>query len=775
MTKMAHWAGNSSLTGSGQGIQATASQLEEVLKAARRTPIIDNHAHPLLKPDSLSRYPLLSITTEASGDAIDAAYSSLSHLRAIRQLSSILGCNPTWEAVVGAIEERRIESMDDWVAECFTGIETILIDDGLDSEEDVYEYSWHDSFTRSRCKRIVRIESVAAKLVNEQVAQTSDISDMPEDMLFEAFLQAFGAEITQAIEDPEVVGFKSVICYRTGLDIAKTVDNHGAGKALAELWRICQAEHKPARIQQKALNDFLVHHTADLMERSGQRRKPMQFHVGLGDADITLTKASPAHMQDFIRAHPLLPIVLLHASYPYTREAGYLATVYPNVYADIGEVFPFISRDGQESVVRQILELCPWSKILWSTDGHWFPETYILAILQVREVLGSVLCESVRKGQLGWRAAVELIRAVLFVNSNKLYHLGLAFEPLEGDEFSDSNAASSDLELFQAFLGDDGRGRPAFIRISWVDYTAMTRMRMIPYRKFITNLQERKSPDIGITKACLGVLQTDVVVAGSATGEYRVHPDFSSLKHGPMDGQVNMYADFREKDGSDVALCPRSLLHRAVAAATAQDLRILVGFEIEFVLMDRREPSQESPSKYTVINNDGHAWSTTQYSADPRVHTLLSDMVSELEREGIYVEQIHPEVAPGQFELILPPYEPVEACDTLLHTKEVMSALASAAGFRMTLHPKPFANVCGTGAHTHFSVASKSTGKSDVANYETFYAGILKHLRGILAFTLSSPVSYQRLGDGLWAGGSWVAWGTQNRETALRKIEDSHW
>jgi glutamine synthetase len=30
------------------------------------------------------------------------------------------------------------------------------------------------------------------------------------------------------------------------------------------------------------------------------------------------------------------------------------------------------------------------------------------------------------------------------------------------------------------------------------------------------------------------------------------------------------------------------------------------------------------------------------------------------------------------------------------------------------------------------------------------------------------------MGDGCWAGGRWVAWGFQNRETALRQIENSH-
>jgi len=82
-----------------------------------------------------------------------------------------------------------------------------------------------------------------------------------------------------------------------------------------------------------------------------------------------------------------VPIVLLHASYPWTKEAGYLASVYDNVYADIGEVFPFLSKEGQENAIREILELCPTEKMMWSTDGHWFPETYLLAIIQVREAL----------------------------------------------------------------------------------------------------------------------------------------------------------------------------------------------------------------------------------------------------------------------------------------------------------------------------------------------------------------------------------------------------
>jgi len=367
----------------------TPSQLESVVRAIRHTPIIDNHAHPLLKPEALSQHPLLSITTEASGDAIDAALTSLAHLRAIKQLAALLKCDLTWEAVVNAIELKRIESPEDWTSQCLDGIETILVDDGLDNEDDVYEYSWHDDYTRSGCKRIVRIEAIAARIINRHLL-AKDPAQEPQDV-FRLVLREFDSYVKEAIAFRDVVAFKSVICYRTGLNISRAVDITTAQESFYSLVDSFEAPGPFKRLQHAGLNDLFVHRTAMLISESESRwKKPIQFHTGLGDNDITLTKASPSHLQEFIREYPTVPIVLLHASYPFTREAGYLASVYANVYADIGEVFPMVSRDGQESVVRQILELCPWSKVLWSTDGHWYPETYLLAVTQIRETLETV-------------------------------------------------------------------------------------------------------------------------------------------------------------------------------------------------------------------------------------------------------------------------------------------------------------------------------------------------------------------------------------------------
>jgi predicted TIM-barrel fold metal-dependent hydrolase len=150
-------------------------------------------------------------------------------------------------------------------------------------------------------------------------------------------------------------------------------------------------------VEDKPLNDWLVRQTLNLLRsaKATQPNKPLQLHTGLGDNDINLLRSNPAHLQELIAQHPEIDFVLLHSSYPYTREAGYLACVYPNVYLDLGEVFPMVSRDAQDSIIRESLELVPTTRLLWSTDGHFFPETYWLANKQFRDTLEKVYIPSI--------------------------------------------------------------------------------------------------------------------------------------------------------------------------------------------------------------------------------------------------------------------------------------------------------------------------------------------------------------------------------------------
>ncbi len=362
--------------------------LREVIKT---TPIIDHHAHNLLLEGEQDKHSFLSITTEAAGKALNHTPSTLAHMRAVRQLAEILPCQPNWESVLSNIKNMRVRDSTGWTQKCFKGIETVLIDDGLDLDI-VHPYEWHNQFTRSACRRIVRIERVAEGILKtsyEQHHRSLIRGDLDASKFLVKVIDQFNTAISDSISDPKVVGFKSVICYRTGLEIPRCPELYKVTAAMQLILEHETVIEKLSRMEDEVLSPFLVHLAARLIENSASK-KPLQFHTGLGDNDIRLRFSSPSHLQPFIEMYPSLPIVLLHASYPFTKEAGYLASTYENVYLDIGEVFPMVSQEGQENVVREALELCPSEKLTWSTDGHWFPETYLLAVIQVREAMEHV-------------------------------------------------------------------------------------------------------------------------------------------------------------------------------------------------------------------------------------------------------------------------------------------------------------------------------------------------------------------------------------------------
>ena len=367
--------------------------MDRVREAIRTNPIIDHHAHNLLLPEEQDKHPLMSMTTEASGPALDHTPSTLAHMRAVRQLSEILGCNPHWRFIQHSLKAQQKRTDDAWARRCFEGIETVLIDDGLDLDI-VHPYEWHDRLTRSPCRRIVRIERVAGVILKDLYEQNQNSiieGEFSTSGFLLEFMEKFSEAISRATADDKVVGFKSVICYRTGLAIPpyRELEDEDVEAKLKLILEHENVIEKLSRVENEVLSPLLVHIAARLIERSASP-KPIQFHTGLGDNDIRLRFSSPSHLQPFIEAYPSVPIVLLHASYPFTKEAGYLASTYTNVYLDIGEVFPMVSQEGQENVIREALELCPSEKLTWSTDGHWFPETYLLAVIQVREAMEHV-------------------------------------------------------------------------------------------------------------------------------------------------------------------------------------------------------------------------------------------------------------------------------------------------------------------------------------------------------------------------------------------------
>ena len=179
---------------------------------------------------------------------------------------------------------------------------------------------------------------------------------------------------------------------------------------------------KVPRLSDKSLIDFLITQT---LEVAAKHKIPIQFHTGFGDPDLDLRQANPLHLRFLLEDNRFrdVPIVLLHTSYPYTREAGYLASVYPNVYIGFGLAIPSLSVAGMRNIISQLMELTPVSKLMYSSDAHLIPDLYYLGAKWGRKVLGQVLEDSVKDGDLTVKEAEEMAVAVLRGNSDRVYGL----------------------------------------------------------------------------------------------------------------------------------------------------------------------------------------------------------------------------------------------------------------------------------------------------------------------------------------------------------------
>ena len=136
----------------------------ELAKAAFSYPAIDNHAHPFLSERHRNALAFEGLTTEASGVALPDSIYTLACYRSTAQLAKLFGLkgdDANWD---GVKTKRANLDYKQLCGMCMkpSGIQCILIDDGLSGVADLAEgYRWHDQFTASPTKRIVRIEAVA--------------------------------------------------------------------------------------------------------------------------------------------------------------------------------------------------------------------------------------------------------------------------------------------------------------------------------------------------------------------------------------------------------------------------------------------------------------------------------------------------------------------------------------------------------------------------------------------------------------------------------------
>jgi uncharacterized protein len=114
-------------------------------------------------------------------------------------------------------------------------------------------------------------------------------------------------------------------------------------------------------------------------------------------------------------------VMLLHC-YPYHRTAGYLAHAYPHVYLDVGLA---VNYTGVRStaVVAESLEVAPFGKLLFSSDGFGPAELHHLGALLWRRAMATVLGEWVDAGDWSESEAIRVAGLMGAGNARRVYRL----------------------------------------------------------------------------------------------------------------------------------------------------------------------------------------------------------------------------------------------------------------------------------------------------------------------------------------------------------------
>jgi len=377
----------------------------DLLPSVAEQALVDHHCHGVLLARDADEATLESMLTEGPASSSQhwpggSVFDSQAGLAFRRLCPPVLGLPP--HAEIGDYVARRAELGATEVSKRFlvaAGVSVLCVDTGFTPEPLTSPAELGD-LAGATAHEIVRLERVAEDVAAAGVGAA-------------AFADAVRSAL--ATRTASAVGVKSIAAYRTGLDLRAERPSDAEVTAAAGRW--LAASTGPPRLADETLQRFLIWCGVDL-------RLPVQFHVGYGDSDVDLHRCNPLLLTPLLRAiQPTgVPVMLLH-NYPYHREAGYLAQVFPHVYVDAGLATHNLGARAPV-LLAEALELAPFGKFLYSSDAFGLPELHYLGAALFRSALSSFLRTGLNEDLYSERTVVRLTRMLCADNAKRVYRLG---------------------------------------------------------------------------------------------------------------------------------------------------------------------------------------------------------------------------------------------------------------------------------------------------------------------------------------------------------------
>jgi hypothetical protein len=383
-------------------------------------PVVDVHCHPFVKQGELTLeqfidlalFPGGSVEYMAQGgvtvdddliDELQQARRDAVYFRyLVHQLARFFDCQPDLDLIV-AERNRAVQDYAGYVKHLYDdcGLTALVVDFGYPKPP----------LDKTRFAEEMPVQVVPIFRIEPLIAELLQV-----DIGWDEFRRRYDDTLAHALEYQSYRGLKSIIAYRTGLDISPLSRTPDQG--LQALDAVRRGTGGQAT---KKLRDHLL---CRALELCIEHDVPMQIHTGIGDYEVNLTLCRPSLLMDLLRfpAFRACRVLLVHSGYPYHAEAGYMAGVLPRVYCDVSEGIPFAAHAARR-IFAEVLEMAPLSKVTYGSDGFGLPEANYLGAKLAKSALSRALEDLVSQGMLSSQEAEEAAGLILAGNARRLYRL----------------------------------------------------------------------------------------------------------------------------------------------------------------------------------------------------------------------------------------------------------------------------------------------------------------------------------------------------------------
>ncbi|HLI25232.1 MAG TPA: amidohydrolase family protein [Acidimicrobiales bacterium] len=374
-------------------------------------PLTDHHLHGVVRRD-LDRDGFEQLISESG----QAPPPGTSHFDSPIGLAVRRHCAPLLELDEHATPDRYLERRAalGWreVSRRFlsaAGVDQLLVDTGHRTDE-VTGPAELGALAGAPAAEVVRVEAVAEAAAMEAGSAAE-------------WCARFPARLREA--SAAAVALKTIVAYRHGLDLDPDRPTRTELTAALGAW-FSHLEKGRVRLDHPVVLRQVLHEALDV---AVEQRLVIQVHSGFGDSDLDLHRADPVRFTPFVRRAGAagVDLVFLHC-YPYQRQAGYLAEVFPNVYFDVGCALNYTGA-GAGRVLAEALEMGPFTKQLYSSDAFGLPELVYLGAVQFRRHFSSVVGGWVAGGDCTPADADRIRDMISTQTARRIYPLTPAHPP----------------------------------------------------------------------------------------------------------------------------------------------------------------------------------------------------------------------------------------------------------------------------------------------------------------------------------------------------------